>query len=121
MDATWPLARLAAGARLVGDAFDEPAFGRITPGAPADLAVLDYPMPTPVSADTLAGHWIFGLSARAVRDVIVAGRTVVRERRLTSVDQDELAADARVEATRLWERLDAIGEHPFAPGEVMVG
>jgi cytosine/adenosine deaminase-related metal-dependent hydrolase len=121
IDAEWPLARLAAGARLVGDAFDEPLFGRIVPGAPADLVVLDYPAPTPLTSDTLAGHWTFGLSARAVRDVIVAGRVVVRDRRLTSVDQDALAAGARHEAARLWERLDTIAEHGFAPGEVMVG
>jgi hypothetical protein len=37
------------------------------------------------------------------------------------VDVDALAAVARTEAARLWERLEAIGEHPFAPGEVMVG
>ncbi len=83
VDASWPLQRLAAGARLVGDAFDEPGFGRIVPGAPADLVVLDQPLPTPITADTLAGHWVFGLSARAVRDVLVAGRVVVREGRLT--------------------------------------
>ena len=120
-DAAWPLARLAAGTRLVGGAFDEPLLGRIVEGAPADLVVLDQPMPTPVTAETLAGHWIFGLSARAVRDVIVAGRPVVRERRLTTVDQDALAAEARREATELWTRLDEIGEHPFVPGEVLVG
>jgi cytosine/adenosine deaminase-related metal-dependent hydrolase len=120
-DAEWPLARLAAGARFVGDAFDEPLLGRIVPGAPADLVVLDYPAPTPLTSDTLAGHWTFGLSARAVRDVIVAGRVVVRDRRLTSVDQEALADEARREARRLWERLDMIGEHGFVPGEVMVG
>ena len=73
------------------------------------------------SADTLPAHWTFGLSSRAVRDVMVAGRFVVRDRRLTTVDQEALAADARTEATRLWERLDAIDEHRFAPGEVLVG
>jgi putative selenium metabolism protein SsnA len=117
----WPLARLATGARFVGDAFDEPTLGWIVPGAPADVVVLDYPSPTSVTAETLAGHWLYGLSARAVRDVLVAGRIVVRDRRLTAIDQEALVAGARLEATRLWERLDAIGEHPFAPGEVMVG
>jgi putative selenium metabolism protein SsnA len=120
-DPAWPLARLAAGARLVGEEFDEPSFGRVVAGAPADLVVLDYPAPTPLTVGTLAEHWMFGLSARAVRDVIVAGRVVVRERRLTAVDQDALAADARPVATRLWERLETIEEHSFAPGEEMVG
>jgi putative selenium metabolism protein SsnA len=117
----WPLARLAQGARLAGRAFAEPSLGRIVAGAPADLVVLDYPAPTPVTAETLPGHWMFGLSARSVRDVLVGGRVVVRDRRLTAVDQDELVAEARDEARRLWRRLDAIAEHPFVPGEVMVG
>jgi putative selenium metabolism protein SsnA len=119
--ADWPLARLTVGAALVSDAFGEPGLGRIEAGAPADVVVLDYPAPTPVTSETLADHWTFGLSARAVRDVIVAGRVVVREGRLTAVDGEAIAAEARVEAARLWERLDAIGEHPFAPGEVLVG
>jgi cytosine/adenosine deaminase-related metal-dependent hydrolase len=121
IDPAWPLARVAAGARLAGEAFDEPLLGRVVAGAPADLVVLDYPAPTPFTSETLAAHWTFGLSARAVRDVIVAGRVAVRERRLTAVDQDALAADARPVAARLWERLDEIPEHTFLPGEVMVG
>ena len=120
-EAGWPLARLVAGARLVAEAFAERALGRLEPGAPADLVVLDYPLPTPLTAETLAGHWIFGLSARAVRDVVVDGRLVVRDRRLTAADQDELAAQARAAAVVLWERLSGIGEHPFAPGRIPVG
>jgi putative selenium metabolism protein SsnA len=121
IDPAWPLARLTTGARFVADAFGEPSLGRIVPGAPADLVVLDYPAPTPVTVETLVGHWLFGLSARAVRDVMVAGRVVVRDRQLVAVDQEAMAAEAQVEALRLWERLDAIGEHRFVPGEVMVG
>jgi cytosine/adenosine deaminase-related metal-dependent hydrolase len=119
--AAWHLERLAEGARFAGRSFGEPALGRISAGAPADLVVLDYPAPTPLTGDTLAAHWLFGLSARAVRDVMVGGRVVVRDRRLTTVDGEELAAEARTEAGRLWERLETIGAHPFAPGEVMVG
>ena len=121
IDPAWPLARLGAGARLAGKAFDEPLLGRVVAGAPADVVVLDYPAPTPLTSGTLAAHWTFGLSARVVRDVIVGGRVAVRERRLTAVDQDALAADARPVAARLWERLDEVPEHAFVPGEVMVG
>jgi cytosine/adenosine deaminase-related metal-dependent hydrolase len=118
---SWPLARLAAGTRLVGEAFGEPCLGCIEPGAPADLVVLDYPAPTPLTAATLAGHWTFGLSARWVRDVVVAGRIVVRDRRLTMADQAEIAAEGRLAAARLWDRLAAIEEHPYALAAVPVG
>jgi cytosine/adenosine deaminase-related metal-dependent hydrolase len=111
----WPLARLARSAWLAGISFDEPLLGCLEPGAPADLAVLDYDPPTPLSAETLAGHWLYGLGSRHVRDVVVAGRVVVRDRHLTLVDQDALVADARPQAARLWERLEALPAHPFDP------
>ena len=66
-------------------------------------------------AGSFAGHWTFGLSARHVRDVMVAGEWVVLDRRPTRVDQQELAASARAEAERLWHRLGEIGPHEFEP------
>jgi cytosine/adenosine deaminase-related metal-dependent hydrolase len=111
----WPMARLAEGARLVGRLFGETTFGRIEPGAPADLVVLDAPVPTPMTAENLAGHWMFGLASRAVRDVVVGGELVVRDRRLVKVDQDELAAVATEAARGLWERCASIGPHGYAP------
>ncbi|HXN78917.1 MAG TPA: putative aminohydrolase SsnA [Candidatus Dormibacteraeota bacterium] len=111
----WPLARLAEGARLAGGIFGEPALGTIEPGAPADVVVLDYEAPAPLDGANLVGHWVFGLGSRAVRDVIVAGVPVVRDRRLMKVDQQELSRKAVVDAKRLWERLEQIGPHPFEP------
>jgi putative selenium metabolism protein SsnA len=113
--AGWALAHLAASARLAGRIFDEPLLGTLEPGAPADLAVLDYVPPAPLDEASLAGHWIFGLSARHVRHVMVGGEWVVRDRRLALADQDELAAQARAEAARLWRRLDEIPAHTFEP------
>jgi putative selenium metabolism protein SsnA len=115
IDDTWSLRALAIGALAVGRAFGEPALGRIEPGAPADLIVLDQRPPTPLTAETWPGHWRFGLSAAGVRDVIVGGRLVVRDRRPTLVDLDEVMADARREAVALWARIEAIDEHPFDP------
>ena len=111
----WPLQRLAEGARFAGAAFGEPRLGTIEAGAPADLVVLDYATPAPLHAASFPGHWVFGLSSRTVRDVMVAGEWVVLDRRLTRVDAHELAAGARVEAEGLWRRLDEIGPHEFEP------
>ena len=111
----WPLATLAEGARLAGRTFSEPLLGTLSPGAPADLVVLDYVPPAPFDGTNLAGHWIFGLSSRCVRDVMVAGEWVVRNRRLARVDQDALAADASRSAARLWGRLAETPTHTFEP------
>ena len=111
----WPLARLADGARLAGEIFGEPLLGTLAPGAPADLVVLDYDAPTPLDAESVAGHWLFGLGSRFVRDVMVAGRWVVLNRTLVHADTSQLAHDARREAGRLWQRLDELPPHSFEP------
>ena len=111
----WPLDRLAEGARLAARLFDEPLLGTLEPGAPADLVVLDYAAPAPLRESSFAGHWVFGLSSRHVRDVMVAGELVVADRRLTRIDQQQLAAKASAEAERLWRRLEEIPPHDFEP------
>ena len=111
----WPLARLAESATLAGRLFGEPQLGTLEPGAPADLVVLDYPPPAPLDAESFPGHWVFGLSSRHVRHVMVHGDWAVWDRRLCRDDQIGLAQDARAQAARLWRRLDEIPEHEFAP------
>lgn len=114
-DPAWALRRLATGSRLVGRIFGEPLHGRIEPGAPADLTVFSYPPPTPLTEGNLAGHWVFGLSADRVRDVVVAGELVIADRRSTRVDERQIAAAAARETALLWARLDEIPAHPFTP------
>ena len=111
----WVLGRLASSARLAGEALGEPLLGRIEPGAPADLVVLDYEPPTPLDAGNLAGHWVYGMSAAYVRDVIVGGNVVVRDSRLTGAAEEEIRGRCREYAGRLWGKMDAIGPHPFEP------
>ncbi len=100
------LDRLTAGATIVGTMFDEPRLGSLDEGAPADLAVLEYQVPTPLTGANLAGHFLFGLTAAAVRDVMVGGRWVVRNRRHQLVDEGELAARCREVAPTLWRRME---------------
>jgi putative selenium metabolism protein SsnA len=111
----WPLRRLAEGARIAGRSFGEPAHGTIAPNAPADLTVLGYLPPAPLTAQNLASHWVFGIGAGQVRDVIVAGELVVADRRSTRVDEAEIARQAAREARLLWARLEEIPPHPFTP------
>ncbi|HEY6960268.1 MAG TPA: amidohydrolase family protein [Gaiellaceae bacterium] len=113
--ADWALRRLADAQRLAGAIFGEPLLGTLVPGAPADLVVLDYDAPTPLDASSAAGHWIFGLASRFVRDVMVAGEWSVLDRAPARVDRAEIARNARREAATLWSRLDDVGPHTFEP------
>ena len=81
------------------------ALGALDPGAPADLVVLDYRPPTPLTAENLAGHLLFGLDRSHVRSTMVAGRFVLRDRRITTVDEAQVLARARTAAAALWERM----------------
>jgi putative selenium metabolism protein SsnA len=99
---------LAGGWRLLSAAFGlepERGFGWLDAGAPADVVVFDYDAATPVTAENLPWHLAFGLSARHVRDVVVAGDVVVRDRRPTRLVASDLARDARAGAERLWARM----------------
>jgi cytosine/adenosine deaminase-related metal-dependent hydrolase len=72
---------------------------------PSDWIVLDYDPPTPLSAANLAGHVLFGLGVRHVRDVVVNGEIVVRGRKSVRVDAARIRARSREEAARLWRRM----------------
>ena len=72
---------------------------------PGDWIVLEYDSPTPLTATNLAGHVLFGLGTRHVRDVVVNGEAIVEGRRSTRVDGARVHARAREEAAKLWERM----------------
>lgn len=114
-----PMTLLAGGAAVAARSFGEPGLGRLEVGSPADLVVLDYRSPTPEVDGTLAGHWAFGIGASHVRDVLVGGELVVRDRQLTRLDQREVDLEARRAAAGLWDRLDEIGPHPFSPTRLL--
>jgi putative selenium metabolism protein SsnA len=78
---------------------------RVAPGERADLAVLDYDPWTPLTQENLAGHLLFAWSSSRVRDTIVGGRFVLKDRQLVRVDERALAARARSAASRLWAKM----------------
>jgi putative selenium metabolism protein SsnA len=96
---------LANAQRLASELFQIP-IGAIQPGAAADIIVLDYPSPMPLSADNLAAHFLFGFSARFVESVMIDGIWRMRERRPLCVSAQDLARQARESAAAVWERME---------------
>lgn len=80
-------------------------FGELRPGAAADLAILDYDAPTPLTAGNLPWHLIFGADGTHVRDTMVAGRWLMRERKLLTLDEERIMARARELSAKLWARM----------------
>jgi cytosine/adenosine deaminase-related metal-dependent hydrolase len=85
----------------------EDRFGRIEKGFKADLVVSDYQPPTPLKGENIAGHIAFGMSALSVRSVVINGSVVLKDRQFP-FETAEIYAEARDQAARLWERMDAL-------------
>jgi 5-methylthioadenosine/S-adenosylhomocysteine deaminase len=92
----------AMGTELGGRVLDLPV-GRIAPGFRADLVALDLGDPSLWPVQALAKNAVYSLSARAITDVVVDGTSVVENRRLARVDQQEIQARVRV-TTGHWGR-----------------
>lgn len=99
---------LLAGNRAVGEVFFPGAqLGTLRAGGPADLVVLDYLPFTPLDAENLLGHVLYGELAHRTRDVICGGRYVLREGRFPQLgDLTELSDRARRAAQALWDRRE---------------
>ncbi len=95
---------LSSGGRLASQSFGRP-IGALQAGSCADLLVLDYVPPTPLTSENLAWHWTFAFGAQMVRDVMVGGKWVVMDRAVLNVDEEALRAEARHQAEKLWSRM----------------
>jgi putative selenium metabolism protein SsnA len=93
---------LANNQRLASEAFASDLH-TLAAGSMADLIVLDYQSPTPVTAGNLAWHLMFGMNSSSVESVMVNGKFVVRNRR--SALDDELYDQARRASAKLWTKL----------------
>jgi putative selenium metabolism protein SsnA len=98
---------LAAAARRASEALDL-TLGKLEPGAAADIVVTDYLPATPLHAGNVAGHLLFGLQARHVKDVLIDGHWMLRERRVLALDEAEVRRAAAGVAADLWKRMEKV-------------
>jgi len=66
---------------------------------------LDYDSPTEMNEDNFLGHFIFGLRERHIQHVISNGKLVVKDKRILSVDEDDILAFSKEQGKRLWRKL----------------
>ncbi|NLI20096.1 MAG: putative aminohydrolase SsnA [Clostridiales bacterium] len=93
-------------AKLAGKAFGR-ELGVLRPGAAADVIALDYTPPTPMNADNLSGHVLFGMSGRQVIHTVIDGRVRMKDRELPGVDKQSVLARCREAAGAVWNRINA--------------
>lgn len=82
--------------------------GEIAEGLPADLAIIDYQPPTPLSEANFLGHLIFGLVDATVDTMVCKGKVLMQGKRILSMDEERIAARSREMAPKMWKRLQAL-------------
>ncbi len=79
--------------------------GQLREGWAADLVCIDYLPPTEMNQANFPGHLVFGLSQATVDTTIVAGRILMRDKKLTLLDEEKITRRAQKLSRALWDRF----------------
>jgi len=92
-------------ASKIGDGLYPTQFGVLAPGARADLILVDVHPFTPLTAGNLPWQIIFGFQEGMITTTIVDGKVLMRDRKILTLDEKEISAQAREKASLVWARV----------------
>ena len=78
--------------------------GMLTAGAAGDIILVDYHPTTPMTTGNLPWHILFGFKSSMVTSTICAGRILMRDRKLLTLDEAAITARSRELAAAVWKR-----------------
>ena len=93
--------------RKMAEQFFHITTGILTPGAAADVIVIDYEPPTRLTADNINGHLLFGANGMNVVTTISNGVVRYQNRQWQGLDKQALLGEVREIAEELWHQLKA--------------
>ncbi|MCH7480353.1 MAG: putative aminohydrolase SsnA [Chloroflexi bacterium] len=96
-------------AALAGSFFPTAPLGEISVGAHADLIFVDYHPHTPLTPENLPWQILFGFNENMITTTIVAGRVLMQDHKLLTMDEQSIADQALSLAPEVWNRY-----HQFA-------
>ena len=95
---------LQNGQKLISQFFGR-QYGTLAKNSPADLVVLDYTPPTPLSSQNILGHLLFGMNATMVQHVMADGNWIVWNKQLMGIDEEAVMAKAQKIAAKVWKKM----------------
>jgi putative selenium metabolism protein SsnA len=94
------------GAKLYGM---EKEIGSIESEKRADIVIIKPSvLPTPLNTASVVGHIINTVDGDDVEQVLVDGKPIVKNRQLTTIDEEKAQSTSQTAAAKLWERLKTI-------------
>lgn len=84
----------------------ESTLGCIQKGACADFVLYDYRPPTPLTATNLPWHLLYGIDSALLTATVCNGRVLMRDRVLTTLDEEAITCRSRELAAELWHRVE---------------
>lgn len=73
-----------------------------------NLVILDYDSPTEINRDNFLSHFIYGIDSHHIESVIANGKLIVENRKLVTLDEEEIFSFSRRKAKILWQKLQSI-------------
>ena len=89
---------------LVKTLFNGLETGEIKTGAAADLILVDYKPFTDMTVDNFPWHVIFGFQDGMVTTTIANGQVLMRDRKVTVIDEDAIIKEAKQISTSVWKK-----------------
>ena len=93
---------------LISEIFDGLPIGEISEGAAADLIFVDYHPFTPMTSGNIPWHILFGFHESMVTATIVAGKLLMYQRELLTLDEIDIMTHAMEASVKTWERFESI-------------
>jgi cytosine/adenosine deaminase-related metal-dependent hydrolase len=94
------------GARLYGM---EKEIGSIETGKRADMIIIKpIILPTPLNARSVVGHLINTVDGDDVEHVLVDGKSIIKNKRLMTFDEEKAQEISQATASKLWARLENV-------------
>jgi cytosine/adenosine deaminase-related metal-dependent hydrolase len=94
-------------AKLTHVFFPKHPVGQLITGAAADIIFVDYHPYTPLMADNLPWHILFGFESSMVTMTMCDGVVLMKDRKLLTLDETAVAEEAMAFAARVWDRYEA--------------
>jgi len=91
--------------REIASKFFGETLGVLQIGAPADVIVVNYYPPTPITSENAYFHILFGISGDMVDTTIVGGEILMEDREISGLDYERITRRVKEQANDFWTRF----------------